>query len=196
MALPVEDLMSPEEYLAIEREAATKSELINGRMVAMSGAAIPHNLLVASLVIELGSRLPSRCRVFSNDQRVRVPETDLFTYPDVTVVCGPLEIDPLDRHTIRNPTLLIEVLSPSTEAYDRGAKFAHYRRLVSLQEYWLVSPDQPCIERLVRSGDCWTFHEHSGPGASVPLTLAGTGVPLDDVYARVSLPGDESETAG
>jgi Uma2 family endonuclease len=117
-----------------------------------------------------------------------VPGTDLYTYPDVTVACEPPEYDDDQRDTLLNPTLLIEVLSPSTEVYDRGAKFAHYRRLPSLREFWSVSTNYPLVERYVRDGELWVLHEYAGLEAVLPLTVANACLTLADAYSRVEFP--------
>jgi Uma2 family endonuclease len=131
---------TPDEYLEIERASEFKSEYIDGYIVAMSGASEPHNLIVTNVVGELRGQLKGRnCRVYSNDMRIDLRERGLFAYPDVVVVCGDPELADEKRDNLRNPVVIIEVLSKSTERYDRGLKFMKYRRIESLQEYLLVS---------------------------------------------------------
>jgi Uma2 family endonuclease len=126
------------EYLAIEREAPLKSEFYNGEMFAMAGASREHNAIKDNLIIEAGSRLKGRrCRTFSSDQRVQLTPTGMFVYPDIVLVCDPPQYSELDRDSLVNPDVVVEVLSPSTEGYDRGFKFAQYQLLPSIREYVL-----------------------------------------------------------
>jgi Uma2 family endonuclease len=176
--------VSVAEYLAMERQAATKSEYFNGQVFAMAGAKPPHNVIVFNTTVALGRQLGGGpCRGYSSDQRLVVPETGLRTYPDISVVCGEPEFDEEDEDAITNPTLIVEVLSPSTEAYDRGDKFAHYHSLPSLQEYVLIAQDRPRIEHYVRgeSGH-WDY-------SSQPLgPVARLGALANDLKATMRLP--------
>src|SRR5437667_7846427 len=134
--------LSPEEYLALERKAPVRSEYLDGDMVAMSGGSREHNLIVTNIVRELSNQLKGRpCEVYPSNMRVKVSATGLYTYPDV-VVCGKPQFEDANVDTLTNPTLIAEVLSDSTEAYDREAKFGHYRKIDSLLEYLLVSQEQ------------------------------------------------------
>lgn len=173
---------SEAEYLALEREAEHKSEWINGEIVAMAGASAIHNALTMTLSHLLFSRLAgSRCKPFAGDMRLQVSETGLYTYPDLMVVCGPLEFHPDDPMVVRNPKVIIEVLSPSTEAYDRGAKAAHYRRLDSLEAFLFVSQSEHRIECFTRSSGGWRFTEATTGSIRVePLDLS---LELSSVYA-------------
>lgn len=140
------------QYLERERETGLRHEFLDGQVFAMTGGSPEHARLIAAITVAVGNALdPERCRVFSADLRVRIPATGLATYPDVTVVCGGVELDEQDPHAVVNPTMLVEVLSPSTEAYDRGEKWAHYRRLGSLQAYVLVSPIPERLEAFIRT---------------------------------------------
>ena len=122
--------LTAEDYLAIERSAEFKSEFFDGEIFAMSGASEPHNIIVTNTIIELGNQLKKRpCKLYANDMRVKVDPTGLYTYPDLVVMCGKAQFDDTHFDTLLNPTLIIEVLSDSTEAYDRGRKFEHYRKL-------------------------------------------------------------------
>jgi Uma2 family endonuclease len=139
--------MTYEAYVAFEAASPTKHEWLEGEVVAMAGGTIEHGAVAMALGAALSNALRDRrCRVLSSDVRVRVKATGLSTYPDLSVVCHPLEVDPSDEHAVLNPSLIVEVLSESTEAYDRGAKAAHYRRIPSLREYVLVSQREPLIE--------------------------------------------------
>src|SRR5580704_2259236 len=140
-------VVTASEYLAAERKSETKHELVNGEVLAMSGASPAHNLIAANLTRRLGELLDRRpCVVLTSDQRIHVPATGLFAYPDLTVVCGRAELHPEDDHTIVNPRVIVEVLSDSTEAYDRGAKFKHYQSIATLEEYVLVASSERRVE--------------------------------------------------
>jgi Uma2 family endonuclease len=180
-------LLSSEEYLAFERSAPERHELVHGQVYAMGGASPPHSLIVANLARELSLALKRRpCRVHVNDLRVKVDDTGLYTYPDVVVVCGEARYDDEQRDTLLNPLLLVEVLSPSTEAYDRGAKFAHYRHLPSLTAYLLVAQDQPHLELFVRTeAGAWQLSEASGLAAFLEIPPLEVTLALAEVYDKV-----------
>lgn len=149
------------EYLAIDRGGAIKHEYIRGVVHAMSGGSPEHARLAMAIGGDLRAQLAGkRCAVYSSDLRVRVLATGLATYPDVTVVCGKLEVDPEDDHSATNPVVIIEVTSPSTENYDRETKYAHYRRIRSLRAYVLVSQDERLVEVFTRNADeSWTLRD-------------------------------------
>ena len=178
------------EYLAIERAAEFKSEFYAGEMFAMAGASPAHNRLKENLILELGTRLRGGpCHTYSSDQRVRVDRTGLYTYPDLVVVCGKDEVDPADRDTLVNPTVIVEVLSPSTAKYDRGKKFDHYRTIASLREYVLVWQDEVRVERFVRRPDGeWGLTVLTQPADVLALAAVPAQVSVADVYAGVELP--------
>ena len=192
-----ETYYTPEEYLALERKAEHKSEYVNGKIYAMSGASREHNLITTNISGELYAQLKGKpCELYSSDLRVKVSPTGMYTYPDVVVVCGrpALEDDQFD--TLTNPTLIVEVLSPSTEAYDRGEKFAHYRRLESLVEYVLVSQDKIRVEHFVRqehASNDWLFTEVQN--GVLRLTSIHCEVSIDAIYDRVVFSSDEAEQA-
>lgn len=178
--------LSPEEYLRNERLAETKSEYIDGMLVAMSGATRWHVLLTTNIAIELGRQLEDRpCEVYAQDLRVRVEEDGMYAYPDVVVVCDPPEFQDDEFDVLLNPTVIIEVLPESTEAYDRGLKFARYRQRASLQEYVLVAQDRVSIERFTRQGDLWTLAEATGLDATIDLPSIGCTPALRDIYDMV-----------
>ena len=136
--------LTPEEYLALERKSEHKSEYFNGEMFAMTGASEPHNLIAGNVFASLHFQLRTRqCKVYPSDMRVKVGPVGLYTYPDVTVVCGEARFDDAQKDTLTNPTIIVEVLSASTEGYDRGKKFEHYRKLESLAEYFLFAENDP-----------------------------------------------------
>jgi Uma2 family endonuclease len=184
---------SVEEYLEIERAAEFKSEYIDGYIVAMSGASEPHNLIVTNVVSELRGQLKARdCRVYSSDMRIDVREQGLFAYPDVVVVCGDPELSDSKLDNLRNPVVIIEVLSKSTESYDRGVKFMKYRRIESLQEYLLVSQDTPLVERYVRQpNDHWLMSEALGLEAVVHMSSIDCDLKLVEAYDKVRLSHEE-----
>jgi len=185
-ALP-KNKLTEAEYLALERVAEFKSEFYNGEMFAMAGASRQHNELKENLSIEIGGRLKGGpCRTYSSDMRVRVKQTGLYTYPDLLIVCGKPEFDPKNDDVLLNPQVIIEILSKSTESYDRGKKFQHYQRLPSLREYVLVSQERMVVERFVRQPDGdWLLTTFEGPAARLALVTVGVQVPLEDIYRGV-----------
>ncbi len=190
--------LSEDEYIARERSAESKSEYLDGQVFAMAGGTPRHNLVSANLTAAVATRLRGKpCVALTSDQRILVHQTGLYTYPDLTIVCGGVRAHPGHDDTVVNPTVLVEVLSPSTEAYDRGAKFAHYRRVESVKEILLVATDEPFVERYVRATDNpeeWVLHTHAGHGA-VRLDSAGIQVPLDEVYSGLDQLPPEVPTA-
>ena len=187
--------LSPEEYLARERRAEVKSEYHDGEVFAMSGASRAHNLIVTNFVRELSLRLRDRdCEVYPSDMRVKVDPTGLYTYPDVIVVCGEPAFEDEHIDTLLNPTLLIEVLSESTEASDRGKKFEHYRKLETLQGVVLVTQDEAHAERFTRQPDGqWLLGEASGLEAALHLASIDVTLPLADIYDKVLFDDEETE---
>jgi len=178
------------EYLEAERRAEYKSEYFDGEVFAMSGASEPHNLIVTNLIVALGTQLRGRpCRVYPSAMRVKVQPSGLYTYPDVAVVCGKSELEDAHFDTLLNPTLLIEVLSPSTERWDRGQKAEHYRRLGSLGELLLIARDAPRIERYRRHGEReWLITEFRGFAETVELASLNASLAMRDVYGGVLSP--------
>ena len=187
-----EERFTPEEYLRRERDSADKHEFYRGEVFAMAGGSARHSLITANVIRELGNRLKgSPCRVYDSNLRIRIPRTTLYTYPDASVVCRPEEFDPLDPkgETILNPTVLVEVLSPSTEAYDRGTKFENYQQIDALREYALVSQLAPRVETYLRQPDgTWLYSAATGLEASAGLAALKVQVELAELYAGVSFP--------
>ena len=176
-----------EEYLARERMAESKSEYLDGEILAMAGASRAHNLITVNLSREVSQQLRGRpCEAYTADMRVRVHETGLYTYPDIVVACGDIQFEDDQVDTLLNPVVVIEVLSPKTEAYDRGEKFAHYRRLESLQEYILVAQDKVRVERYVRQGDQWVLTELNTFDDILRVEAIDCHVRLGDIYERVT----------
>jgi Uma2 family endonuclease len=177
-------MMTYAAYLAAEETADVKHEYLRGEVFAMAGGTPAHARLAAAIIGELRNALADRrCEVFTSDLRVRIDGTDLSTYPDVTVVCSDFQPATIDRNAATNPVLIVEVLSESTEAYDRGEKFAHYRRLPSLREYLLVSSGEPRLESYARnSAGEWVLRE-AGPGEALQLrSLEAVRLETDVIY--------------
>jgi Uma2 family endonuclease len=179
--------LTPEQYLEIERLAEYKSEYYQGEMFAMAGAREAHNLIAANLLAGIHAQLRSRaCRVYGAYMRVRVSSTGLYTYPDVVVVCGPPQFLDDQRDTLLNPTLIAEVLSPSTEAYDRGRKFEQYRTLESLAEYLLISSQRVSAELFARQPDGrWLLTAAARLEGGLDLPATGVSLPLAGIYEKV-----------
>lgn len=179
--------MTEEEYLAFERESELKHEFIDGEVYAMSGASRNHNLIVGSTLSALYGQLRGRpCETYPSDMKIRTPSTRSYSYPDITIVCGEPQFSDDERDVLLNPTLIVEVLSPSTERHDRGLKFQHYREIDSLQEYVLIAQDKPHIERFLRQDvGLWQFSEASGLDASLELPSVGCELNLAEIYERV-----------
>ena len=170
------------EYLALEAQSEEKHEWCDGLIYAMAGGTLEHSRLSSAVGRELGIALRGRpCTVFDSDLRLRAEATGRATYADVVVVCGERRTHPEDEHALTNPTLIVEVLSKSTEASDRGEKFSHYRRMPSLQEYVLVAQDEVRIEVYRREGDTWVLREYVA-GATVELASIDITLPVDAVY--------------
>jgi Uma2 family endonuclease len=170
------------EYLELEASSPLKHEWLRGRTYAMSGGTPEHSAIATNVIRSLGNQLEGRpCRVFTSDLRVRVPATGLATHPDVSVVCGRLENDQEDPNAATNPVVVVEVLSPSTEQYDRDEKFAHFRRLPSLRAYVLISHEERRIEVSTRNDDgSWTLREtREGRAHIEPIALE---LVVEDVY--------------
>jgi Uma2 family endonuclease len=182
----------PEEYLALERKAEAKSEYLDGEIFAISGVSREHNLITGAVYRAISSRLEGRpCETFVADMRVKVSPTGLYTYPDVAAVCGEPRFEDAEVDTLLSPTLIVEVLAPSTERYDRGKKFGHYQRIESLREYVLVSQDAVFVQRFTRQDAGWLLTSYLSRDDVVPLESVGIEVPLKDVYARVDVPEGE-----
>ncbi len=171
------------EYLALEESSNVRHEYFGGEIYGMAGGTPDHAALAMNFGAALLQHLDGRpCRVFSSDLRVRVLATGLATYPDVTVVCGPLERDPDSRTTVVNPVLVAEVLSDGTEDYDRGEKLEHYKRIPSLRECVLISHREPSLEIWRRGPDGTWAAERAGPASRVRLESLDCEVATDDIY--------------
>jgi Uma2 family endonuclease len=179
--------VTPEEYLARERTVQFKSEYLNGEMFAMSGASRAHNLIAGNVNGELRGQLRDRpCEVYQSDMRVKVSRTGLYTYPDVAIACDGPQFEDAHVDTLINPTVLFEVLSESTEGYDRGKTFEHYRKITSLKEYVLIAQDECHVERFTRQPEGrWILWESDDPEAVLQLPSIGCELKLSEIYAKI-----------
>lgn len=189
---PFKRRFTVDEYLRIERDSTEKHEYRDGEIVAMAGGTVAHSRIMANCIAAWWNRLRGGpCAPFDSNLRVRIARRTLYSYPDVTVICGPPELDPDDTRgeTVTNPRLVGEVLSPSTESYDRRTKFDRYRQLESFREYVLVSQDTPRVETFYRrDDDTWVFAVATGLDGTIRLSSLAIDVPLSEVYAGVEFP--------
>ncbi len=198
MSLPVEKhRYTIEEYVRLERDAVDKHEFHEGEILAMSGGTVAHSLITMNVGSSLHRRLQGkRCRTYDSNLRVRMHGTERYVYPDVTIICGPPQFDPDDStgESIVNPSVIVEVLSPSTASYDRTIKFDWYRRTPSLTEYVMVSQDSPRIEVFRRESEqTWALEVSLGPEASARIPSIDVTLPLSEVYAGVEFPPPSPE---
>ncbi|MBL8132772.1 MAG: Uma2 family endonuclease [Anaerolineae bacterium] len=187
MALPARHRWTPGEYLAFERAAETRHEFIDGDIFDMAGASREHQTIALNTAASIHSQFRRRdCQVFLSDMRVKVDDWH-YAYPDLAAVCGARRFEDLQHmDTLANPTTLFEVLSPSTEQYDRGEKFRRYRSIESLQEYVLIAQDKPLIERFTRQADgSWQFSAVEGLEAEIRLESIDCVLALADVYEKM-----------
>ncbi len=190
MTVPVEKHRHTiEEYLRLEEKALDRHEFHDGEILAMSGGTYRHSRINTNTLVELATRLKGKpCHPLDSNMRVRIALLPRYVYPDINVVCGPPEFDPADskQTTILNPRVVVEVLSDSTESYDRGAKFELYREIPSLQEYVLVSQREPLVETFLRQADgTWLFKAWKGAESSVALRSLEVSLPLAEIYSGV-----------
>jgi len=175
------------EYLNLERSLESRNEYFDGELFAMSGGTPLHSQIAASLIQVIGRWLRGgRCVVYTSDLRLKIEATGLFTYPDLSVVCGPIQFAAGTDDTVVNPAVIVEVLSDSTEAYDRGKKFENYRQIPSLREYLLVSQKEPRIEQFVRQpSEQWLLREAAGLEATLALPSLEIQISLEEVFGGV-----------
>jgi len=194
----IDDPVTPAQYYEMERHALEKHDYYQGEVFdvyAMSGGTSNHSRIKTDLIIALGTKLRGKpCQPYDSDQRIRVTSTGLRTYPDASVFCADLDYDPEDnqRETATNPAVIFEVLSPSTEGYDRGFKAEQYRQIPSLQAYVLIAQDRPHVEILTRSGadpSHWTLTEALGLDADISIAPIEVRLPLAEIYGRVTFDG-------
>jgi Uma2 family endonuclease len=179
---------SPAEYLALERQAAQRSEYIDGAIYAMAGGTARHALICDNLLERIKARLRgSDCRPVSSSLRIKIEATSNYTYPDLSIVCGQWQFEDSTNDCLLNPRLIIEVLSPSTERHDRGWKFRNYQLIPSFEEYVLVSQEEPRIERFSRQGDVgWLMTAVSGLESTIRLESVHCDLPLSEIYEDVA----------
>lgn len=180
--------LSPEEYLAIERQAEYKSEYVDGVMYAMAGGSERHNLIVGNLITELNIQLrKAPCRVYPSDLKVRVPNSKRFFYPDVSIVCGETQFADDERDVVLNPTVVVEILSESTAAFDRGKKFQSYQQIDSLQEYLLVAQDEFLVEHYLKQEmGHWLYTKVHGLDEVIVLPTMKCQLALRDIYSKIT----------
>ena len=187
MASHLKASLTVEEYLSLERSAERRSEYLKGEMFAMTGASIRHNLIAGNIFAELKRQLrQTGCKTFVSDMRVGVPAAELYTYPDVVVVCGEPKLEDKHLDTLLNPVLIVEVLSKSTASYDRVTKFGYYRTIESLTGYLLVEQARYKVEQYTKQSDGnWLLTDISLPEASVELASVGCTLAMNDIYESV-----------
>lgn len=184
--------MTPEKYIASERKATLKSEYLSGEIVVRPRSCDRHNLITMNTVAQFYNQLvEGRCRVFISDMRVGIGEGVSYFYPDVSVVCDEPRFEDDAFDTLINPQVIVEVLSTSTENYDRGEKFARYRQLESLQEYILISQDRVQIDHYLRQGEQWVLSEFSALENVLPLVSIGAELSLNHIYRFAELETDD-----
>lgn len=191
MALRPERRTTVEEYLRMERESEGKRDYLNGEVFDMTGGSRFHNLISGNIFASFHRQLRNRkeCEVFVNDMRVKVEASGLYTYPDVAVTCEPARLEDEHRDTLLNPMVIVEVLSPSTEAYDRGLKFEHYRSQESLCDYLLVHQDKVHADHFIREeGNRWVFSEWKTLADILEIVSIGCTLSLEDVYEKTDVP--------
>jgi Uma2 family endonuclease len=194
--LTAQTYLTPEEYLTWERKQPFKNEYHNGQIVAMSGASRWHNRITLDTATQLNNQLMgSECEVYASDMRVGIGEGVSYFYPDIAVTCDKPRFEDDAFDTLTNPQVIVEVLSTSTESYDRGEKFARYRQLESLQEYILISQDRVMVEHYLRQGNQWILSEFSALENVFPLTSIGAELTLNHIYRFVELEMDDTQQA-
>ncbi len=194
-----EPYIGTEEYLTLERDAEFKSEYLNGVLYAMAGSSPEHSAITANVTIAVGSQLRGKpCRVFTSDLKIAVGPAGPFFYPDLSIVCGEPRFHDERRDVLTNPTILIEVLSPSTEAFDRGRKFTQYQRIASLTDYILIAQDEPHVGHFHKQqGNQWLFTTAHGLETTLHIASIDVTLHLAEAYDRIRFPAPpESEIPG
>ena len=183
-------LLTPQQYLGQERAAEFKSEFYRGEVFAMARTGYEHTLIKDNIARNAGNQLqPASCVVLTSDMRVKVSVTGLYTYPDLVILCEKPQLEDDKFDTLLNPRVIVEVLSESTEKYDRDKKFAHYRRIASLGEYVLVDQDRVLIERYVRRDDeSWMLTVFDDMSQTFEASTVSVRIPLAEIYRGVTFP--------
>ncbi len=181
--------MTAHEYLALERRALTKSEFLNGRVFAMAGGTREHSIIATNIAAEIHARVKGKpCTVYNSDMRLKVQTTEYFAYPDVQVACGEIQMEEAEQDTLLNPRIIVEVLSESTAAWDRGGKFWYYRHIEAFTDYVLISQETWLVEHYTRQPNgSWLFQVAQGSGGVLTLDSVGCSVPLADIYAKTNV---------
>jgi Uma2 family endonuclease len=189
MSRQAKTYITPEEYLAFERQAEYKNEYFDGEIFAMVGASRKHNLITINIARELSQQLKKKpCEVYSSDMRIRIPNANIYTYADLTVACGEPKFEDAQVDTLLNPNVIVEVLSKSTASYDRSQKFAFYRTIESLTDYLLVSQDTFHVEHYTRQPDNrWMLADFRSPEDVLQLDSVQCSLALGEIYDKVSL---------
>ncbi|MDQ1592143.1 MAG: hypothetical protein QOG71_2770 [Pyrinomonadaceae bacterium] len=188
MSSPPNYYLSPEEYLTLERQAEFKSEYVDGVTYARAGSSVRHNVIVGNVLAEFNIQLrKTNCTVFPSDLKVRVPNSKRFFYPDVSMVCGEIQFADDERDVVLNPVVIVEVLSDSTAAFDRGKKFQSYQQIESLREYLLVSQDEFVVEHFLRQDDGhWLYTKAAGLDEAIAIPTLECRLALADIYSKVT----------
>lgn len=185
---PKYNYISPEEYLEMERASDVKHEYHDGEIFAMAGASMRHNHVFHNVYVALGNSLKGKnCKPFNSDLRIHIPEKNLYTYPDISIICGKPETTDLFKDNVKNPAVIIEILSKSTKGYDKGAKFTLYRHIKTLKEYILIDSDSALIELYVRQPDnSWNLTEYSQQNDNIYIPSIGTTLFLSAIYEDIN----------
>lgn len=183
------DRYTIEEYLEMENAATEKHGYYKGEIFAMSGAKLHHNIITTNILVALGNKLKGKpCRPFGSDMRIHIPKNTLFTYPDISVICGEVESRDNDDMNFLNPTAIIEVLSPSTKNYDRGEKFRLYRDIATLKEYILVDSETIGVEAFhINSSGHWELSEYRDISYSLNIRAIDVVLPISEIYTGTRL---------
>lgn len=186
MSIPAHHRMTIPEYIAFEETSEVRHEFFDGEIFAMSGGSPEHAFIKENLSVFIGGQLRGKpCRSASSDLRVRVEETGFHTYPDVLIVCGEPRYAEDDRHSLLNPVVIFEVLSPSTEKHDRTFKLDHYRKIPSLKQYVLVAQDQMRVESYTPNEAGWSLQSFTEPDQMLRVVVGEITVPLSEIYDRI-----------
>lgn len=189
MGLPEILYISEKDYLEAERLAFEKHEYYKGEIFAMSGASIPHNKIFSNSFADIGTKLKGKkCQPFGSDLRIHIPKNTLYTYPDISIICGEIETTDDKFDTITNPSVIIEILSPSTRNYDKGEKFTLYREIDSLQEYILIDSERIMVEKFIRNADnSWQLTDYKTIEQSFSIATVSIEMQLKDIYEGVKI---------
>jgi Uma2 family endonuclease len=189
MGLPELIYISKNDYLEAERLALDKHEYYKGEVFAMSGASIAHNKIAINCTLEIGNKLKGKnCQPFGSDLRIHIPKNTLFTYPDISIICGEIETVEDKFDTVINPSVIIEILSASTRNYDKGEKFTLYREIDSLQEYILIDSERIMVEKFIRNSDnSWQLTEYKAIEQSFNITTVSIEMQLSTVYEGIKI---------